>query len=206
VRIGVIILAAGGGSRYAAAGGVEATKLIAPLAGVPLARRVAEAALASRARPVIAVTGHAREAVETALAGLGLVTVYNGNFASGLASSLRTGLAALPADVDGAVILLGDMPAVTSGLINRLIERFDTAPSASAVAPVAGGRRGNPALLSRALFAAAMKLEGDEGARRLLDGLPAGKLQEVPASELEASLDVDTPAALAAARRAIEPR
>jgi len=206
MSIGGVILVAGVSRRFAAAGGLEATKLIAPLAGVPLARRVAETALASKARPVVAVTGYAREAVETALDGLRLVLVHNANFASGLASSLRTGLAALPADVDGAIILLGDMPGVTPGLIDRLIDRFDAAPAALAVAPVAGGRRGNPVLLSRALFAAAMKLEGDEGARRALDRLPAGKLLEVPASEVEAGLDVDTPAALVAAHRAIQQR
>jgi len=205
IEIGAVILAAGRSSRFAAAGGREATKLIVPLGGAPLARHVAAAALASRARPVVTVTGHAREAVEAALDGLALTIAYNEKFESGLASSLQTGLAALPPGVAGAVVLLADMPAVSSGLIDRLIATFEATPTALAAAPLTGGRRGNPVLLSRALFPAAMKLEGDEGARRLLDGLSAEKLLEVPASGLEASLDVDTPAALAAARRAIGP-
>ena len=117
VKIAALALAAGRSSRFAAAGGQGATKLAAPIAGKPLARYAAEAALASSARPVIVVTGHAQEAVATALQGLPLEFVHNPDFASGLASSLRTGLAALPPDVAGAIVLLADMPAVTPALL-----------------------------------------------------------------------------------------
>jgi molybdenum cofactor cytidylyltransferase len=204
IRVAAVILAAGRSSRFAAAGGRERTKLIAPLAGVPLARHVAQAALASKARPVVAVTGHAKEAVEAAFEGLGLTIAYNENFASGRASSLRAGIAALPADIDGAMVLLGDMPAVTPALIDQLIERFQQAPAALAVAPMLGGRRGNPVLLSRGLFERVAKLEGDAGARRLLALLSPEKILEIDAEGLGASLDVDTPEALEAARKALE--
>src|SRR5271170_2042249 len=204
IRVAAVILAAGSSSRFAAAGGAEATKLVAPLVGVPLARHVAQAALASKARPVVAVTGHAREAVEAAFEGLPLIIAHNENFASGLASSLRAGIGALPADIEGAIVLLADMPAVTPDLIDQLIERLKKAPAALAVAPVLGDRRGNPVLLSRGLFDRVAKLEGDEGARRLLADLPPEKVLEVAAEGLGASLDVDTPDALEAARKALE--
>ncbi|HLW89674.1 MAG TPA: nucleotidyltransferase family protein [Roseiarcus sp.] len=204
-KIAAVVLAAGRSSRFAAAGGGEATKLIAPLAGKALTRFPVEAALASAARPVIVVTGHAREAVEAALQGLPLIIAHNPNFASGLASSLQAGIAALPAGADGALVLLGDMPAVTSTLLDRLIARFVDQPDALAVAPISEGRRGNPVLLSRKLFGAVAKLTGDEGARRLLADLSAEQILPVPVEGAEASLDVDTPEALATARRALRP-
>lgn len=198
-RVGAIVLAAGRSSRWRAAGGAEATKLVAEVSGKPIVRRVAEAALASRAWPVVVVVGHEREAVGAALAGLDLTTAVNPDFASGIASSLRTGLAALPADVAAALVLLGDMPDVASPLIDRLIESFEASPGVLAVAPVTGGRRGNPVLIARGLFGPAMALEGDEGARRLLSGLAPGAVAEVETTGAEAAFDVDTPEDLAAA-------
>jgi len=200
VKIAAILLAAGRSARFAAAGGREATKLAASVAGKPLARYAAEAALASAARPVVVVTGHARDAVEAALHGLRLRFVHNPAFASGLASSLKAGLAALPGDIEGAVVLLADMPAVAPALIDRLAAAFAAAPDALAAIPVAEGRRGNPVLLGRALFPAVAALDGDEGARRLLAGLPPGRVVEIAAGDDGATLDVDTPEALAAAR------
>ncbi len=114
----------------------------------------AEAALASRARPVVVVTGHAREAVEAALAGLPVLFVDNAEFATGVASSLKAGVAALPGEVAGALVLLGDMPAVEAATLDRLIDAFAARPLALAAAPVHAGRRGNPVLLSRALLPA----------------------------------------------------
>jgi molybdenum cofactor cytidylyltransferase len=199
-RVGAIVLAAGRSSRYRAAGGSEATKLVADISGKPIVRRVVEAALASRARPVAVVVGHARESVEAALAGLATTIVLNLDFETGLASSLRAGLNATPADVAATVVLLGDMPNVDAALIDRLIDAFEAASRACAVAPVQNSRRGNPVLLARPLFEAAMRLNGDEGARRLLGELDAGQIIEIEAAGSDASFDVDTPEDLAAAR------
>ena len=79
-------------------------KLLAEIGGKPLVRIAAEEALDSRARPVIVVTGHQGEQVEAALQGLPCKLVHNPDFADGLSTSLKTGIAALPADVDGAVV------------------------------------------------------------------------------------------------------
>ena len=203
-EIAAIVLAAGASSRFRAAGGGDSTKLVAPLAGRPLVRHAVEAALASHARPILVVTGHDRAAVEAALEGLALQFAHNGAYAQGLASSLKTGVAALPGDVAGALILLGDMPAVTPALIDRLIAAFDQRPDALAAAPMRDGRRGNPVLLSRALFPAIAKLNGDEGARMLLDNAGSGRMIEVDVSGIGSVLDVDTPQSLAEARRALE--
>jgi molybdenum cofactor cytidylyltransferase len=192
-RIAAVILAAGTASRFRAEDAGAPTKLVALYKGRPLVRHVAEAALASRARPVLVVTGHAREAVETALAGLDLQRAHNPDFASGLASSLRTGVAALPGSCDGAVILLGDMPLVGAGLINSLIDAFAGRREARAVAPLHGGARGNPALVARRMFGEIAQLTGDQGARRLFAG---GGVIDVPIDDAAVTLDIDTPAAL----------
>ena len=101
-----------------------ANKLLAELGGTAVVRRVAEAALASQARPVLVVTGHQAEAVRSALAGLDVTFVANPDFAQGLSTSLKAGLRALPGEADGALILLGDMPRIAAGDLDRLIARL----------------------------------------------------------------------------------
>ena len=188
-----IILAAGMASRYRAADPSLATKLVAALGGTPLVRHVARAALDSRARPVVVVTGHAQAEVGQALAGLHLDMVHNPDFAQGLSTSLKAGLAALGAGIDGALVLLGDMPGISAPLLDRLIGAFEATRGVDAVVPVHAGRRGNPALLGRALFGAAGRLTGDEGARRLL--LEA-RVLEVAIEDPAVTIDIDDPEAL----------
>jgi molybdenum cofactor cytidylyltransferase len=200
-RVGAIVLAAGQSARFRAAGAPGPTKLVAKLGDKPIVRMAAEAALASRARPVIVVTGHARASVEAALAGLDVEWAHNPQYSTGLASSLRVGLAAMPADVAGALVLLGDMPWIEARLIDAIIDGFLANEHALAAAPRRGGRRGNPVLLGRGLFDAAMRLEGDEGARRLIGSLGARELIEVEAPDAGLIVDIDTPTDLAAARR-----
>ena len=196
-EIAALILAAGAASRFRAAAGAAGpvTKLVALLDGKPLVRRVAEAALGSQARPVVVVTGHARAEVEAALAGLAVRFVHNEDFATGLASSLRAGVAALPKTTNGALVLLGDMPRVSSELIDLMIAAQAQAPQAKALAPVFAGQRGNPALIARGLFPAVMSLSGDVGARALL-AAAGSDIVEVSVDDAAITYDVDTPDAL----------
>ena len=196
-RIAAIILAAGQASRFRAAAGEAgpATKLVAQLDGKPLVRHVAEAALASRAAPIIVVTGHAQEAVRAALAGLPLTLTHNGAYASGLASSLQQGLSSVPIDCEGALVLLGDMPLISPAIIEQLIDAFERNQTTKAVAPIREGQRGNPVLLSRALFPAVAALSGDVGARALL-AAAQGEIIEVAVASRAVTFDVDTPDAL----------
>jgi molybdenum cofactor cytidylyltransferase len=200
-RISAIVLAAGQSSRFRAAGGPDLTKLVAKLDGKPIVRRVVEAALATEARPVVVVTGYARESVEAAVTDLEIGVAFNPKFASGLASSLSVGLSAMPRDVAGALVLLGDMPLIEPRLADALIEAFLARQGALAAIPLTEGRRGNPVLLGRGLFEAAMRLKGDEGARKLIGALNEGELVEVEASDMGVTFDVDTPEDLAAAQR-----
>ena len=197
-RIAAVVLAAGRSTRM---GGPN--KLLADIAHRPLVRIAAEEALASRAKPVIVVTGHQREQVETALAGLPVQFVHNPDFADGLGTSVKAGIAAVPADVDGAIVCLGDMPQVDAGLIDRLIAAFDPDQGALVVMPTFEGKRGNPVLWSRRFFPDLMAIEGDVGARHLI-GRYSEAVVEVPLEGKAALVDVDTPEALVGVRAEIE--
>jgi molybdenum cofactor cytidylyltransferase len=197
-RIAAIILAAGRSTRM---GGPN--KLIAEIGGRPLVRIAAEQALASRATPVIVVTGHQRERVEAALSGLAVHLVHNPSFADGLGTSLKAGINAVPGDVDGVIICLGDMPQVDAALIDRLIGAFAPEKGALVVVPTIAGKRGNPVLWSRRFFPDLVAVEGDVGARHLI-GAYSEAVAEVPVTGQAALVDVDTPEALLAVKAEIE--
>ena len=188
--VAAIILAAGRSTR------MGANKLLADVGGAPMVRVVAQAVLASAARPVLVVTGHQADEVRAALAGLEVKCVANPDFAQGLATSLKAGLRAVPSDADGVLVVLGDMPRVTSEHLDRLSAAFAASGGSAVVVPTHEGRRGNPVLWPRALYAQMLTLDGDAGARRLL-ATHADRVREVDLATDAIFLDVDTPEALA---------
>ena len=197
-RIAAVVLAAGRSTRM---GGPN--KLLAEIAQRPLVRIAVEEALASRAKPVIVVTGHQREHVEKVLAGLPVRLVHNPDFAQGLGTSLKAGIAAVPADADGAIVCLGDMPQVDAVLIDRLVGAFDPDRGALVVVPTFEGKRGNPVLWSRRFFPDLTAIEGDVGARHLI-GRYGEAVVEVPVEGKAALTDIDTPEALLGVKAEIE--
>jgi molybdenum cofactor cytidylyltransferase len=124
----------------------------------------------------------------------------NADFAEGLASSVKAGIASVPDNADGAVICLGDMPLIDARLIGRLIEAFAPDSGNLIVVPVSDGRRGNPVLWSRRFFSELMTLDGDIGARHLI-AKHSEAVAEVPVEGHGAFLDIDTPQALEDAQR-----
>jgi molybdenum cofactor cytidylyltransferase len=197
-NIAAVVLGAGRSSRM---GGPN--KLLAEINGKPLIRMVVEQALASHARPVIVVTGHQRERVEAVLSGLQVQLVHNPHFADGLGTSLKAGIAALPADIDGAIVCLGDMPQIDAALIDRLTGAIDPDKGALIALPTIDGKRGNPVVWSRRFFPDLMTVEGDIGARHLI-GRYAEAVAEVPVEGAAVLTDVDTPEALAAVKAELE--
>jgi molybdenum cofactor cytidylyltransferase len=197
-NIAAVVLGAGRSSRM---GGPN--KLLAEINGKPLVRMVVEQALASHARPVIVVTGHQHERVEAALSGLQVQLVHNPHFAEGLGTSLKTGVAALPADIDGVIVCLGDMPQIDAALIDRLTAAIDPDKGALIVVPTIDGKRGNPVVWSRRFFPDLMNVEGDIGARHLI-GRYGEAVAEVPVEGAAVLTDVDTPEALAAVKAELE--
>jgi molybdenum cofactor cytidylyltransferase len=247
VRVAAVVLAAGRSTRMGAQ-----NKLLADLGGKPMVRRVVETALASKARPVLVVTGHMATEVGAALQGVwalqfeqgaarnvpsplvgegqgggesptshvvapptpnpspqgggesrrapDVTLVSNPDYAMGLASSLKAGIRAVPAESDGALILLGDMPGITAEHVDRLVEAFAAAPDAIVV-PVHEGRQGNPVLWPRRLFSELLQLEGDAGAKRLI-AAHRENVREVELGTAGIFADIDTPEELARMRRA----
>jgi len=190
-RIAAVVLAAGRSSRM---GGTN--KLVADLNGAPLVARTVDAVLASAARPVVVVTGHQAQEVRTALGERPVTFAHNPDFADGLSTSLRAGLAALPAEVDGALVCLGDMPMVGGAVIDRLIAAFNPAEGRAICVPVSHGKRGNPVLWDRRFFADMARISGDTGAKHLI-GLNTEQVCEVPVDDSGVLDDVDTPDGLA---------
>ncbi|MEQ1408123.1 molybdopterin-binding/glycosyltransferase family 2 protein [Neorhizobium sp. Rsf11] len=195
LSVGALLLAAGQARRMGKDG---PHKLLAEFDGVPLVRRVAEMLLASQAAPVVAVTGHRREEVEAALSGLDIRSQFNPDYASGMASSLVAGFSAPElASGDGVLVMLGDMPGVTAKHVNMLVSAFREAGGGVVVRSVSEGKRGNPIILPRIAYDAVLRLEGDVGARAIIEnsGLSVIDVDIGPA----AHLDVDTPEAVTAA-------
>ena len=189
--VAAVILAAGESRRM---GGPN--KLLAKLSAKPLVRIVAEAALASRAAPVVVVTGHEAPAVRGALDGLGVRFVHNPDYAEGLSTSLRAGIASLGPESGGALVLLADMPRVTAAMIDRLIDAFRPEEGAAIVVPTVEGSRGNPVLWGRRYFGELVEITGDTGGRDLI-AAHRDALREVELGPA-AAVDLDTPEALQA--------
>ncbi|TDR34159.1 molybdenum cofactor cytidylyltransferase [Aquamicrobium defluvii] len=195
ISVAIILLAAGRASRM----GVGGThKLLAEFAGVPLVRRSAERAISSGANSVTVVTGYRHEEIQAALDGLDLDLAHNPDFASGMASSLKRGFgASKPRRADGVLVMLADMPDVTAGDLTTLISAFRTAGGHAVVRAASQGKRGNPVILPQSLHEEVTLLEGDVGARQIIESCGLAVI-EVEIGD-GAVLDVDTPEAVIAA-------
>ncbi len=189
MRLAALVLAGGLSRRMA-----PDNKLLLPIAGAPLVTHAVDAALASRARPVLVVTGYQAEALRAALAGREVGFAHNPDYAEGLASSLRTGIAAL-GDVDAVVVCLGDMPWVRAAHIDALIAAFEQGGAQAICVPTCDGKRGNPVLWPARYFEEIAALRGDIGARALIE-VHASEVREVPLADPAITRDADTPESL----------
>jgi molybdenum cofactor cytidylyltransferase len=135
--------------------------------GQPLVYHAVRAARDAGLSPIIVVLGAHHDDVRAAVAGEEVVFVDNPAWADGQSSSVHAGLWAVGRTAEAAVFLLADMPRVSAATIRRLREAHRSALP-PIVAPVGGGRRGNPVLFDRRVFPALHALSGDEGGRSLL--------------------------------------
>lgn len=196
MKIAAVIVAAGRSSRFN--GG---NKMLADLNGTPLIRHAASAVAASHVAEVVLVVSPSSNNI-IAAAGEGPWRVaINSDAAAGLSGSIRTGIAVLDTSIDGALIVLGDMPFVTAGLMTKLCETFTVNDGAHIVFPVTGdGRQANPVLWPRALFPALIALTGDTGGKAVL-AANAGLHAPVAIDDEAAAFDVDTAEDLDRAKR-----
>jgi molybdenum cofactor cytidylyltransferase len=203
-RIAALVLAAGRSSRMG-----TINKLLIGIDGQPMVRHAVAAVTEAGLKPVVVVTGHQRAEVEQALRDTGVTFVHNPVYAEGLATSLKAGIAALPGDLDGVLVALGDMPRVGSGDIERIVAAFNPVEGRAIVVPTRNGKRGNPVLWAKRFLPEMCQVAGDVGARHLIGAYPEA-VAEVEMASDGVLMDIDTPQALArlahSARVEVSPR
>jgi len=182
-RIGAVILAAGTSSRMG-----EAKQLLR-LGQDTLLGRVLEIVRGSRVQDIVLVLGHAAEAIKERIPTQNLKVVLNESYQQGMGTSLRTGLAALPPDIDAALIVLADQPFVRSETLDLLIDQYQQS-GAQIVIPIYKGFRGNPVLLDRSVFPEVMALTGDVGCRAIFGNHLEG-IVKAPVDDIGILLDLD---------------
>ena len=182
--IAAIILAAGRSSR------MDAHKLLLPLNGKPLLAWSIASACDSTARPVIVTLGRAADEVAAALPTGPYTIVVNQRFAEGMGTSLARAIASLPPAVAGALILLGDQPFMPTAVIDAVLAAARAQP-ARIVTGAYGQRQGHPVYLPRRVFAEALALRDDAGARSIV-AREADAVLRIPLEDEHAVFDVDT--------------
>jgi len=196
----VIVLAAGASSRF------QGTKQLAKLGGKTLIELVIDAIPKAQVKEIVVVLGHGAPAVRKALADReGIEFVTNAGYEAGMASSITTGISRMASSADGVLILLGDQPFVTRSFLRRMLRVFESGSSkARIVAAGYGDLVAPPAVFSREYFQELSALEGDQGARSLVQS-HAGSLTVLDVRAKRMLVDVDTRVDLAAARRLLKP-
>lgn len=183
-RVGVILLAAGGSRR------MGSSKVLLPVDGVPLVREMASRCLALKPAATCVIIGAESERVRLALEEISIDVVYNLHWQTGIGSSIACGVKHLArANVDGAMIVLCDQPAIPQAHFESLLARVEDT-SADIVATEYADSLGVPAVFDRSLFRALESLEGDRGAKHLLSD-PSRNVVRVRCDA--AKVDLDTP-------------
>jgi len=152
---------------------------------------IAGVVLDSGVGPIVGVVSEANAEVQRRLEGLGIQTVCNPNPDEGMLSSVRCGMESLPADLPGFMVVPGDIPSITTELVQTLSNAFDADPS-RIVVPIAGGRRGHPIIVPMRFREAVLTRYDGAGLKGLMSEYPEA-VHEVPANPGSIGPDIDTP-------------
>jgi molybdenum cofactor cytidylyltransferase len=193
--VAAMVLAAGQSRRMG-----EANKLLELVDGRTMVVTAVEAALTADVSSITVVTGHEADSVQAALTGKPVRFVHNPDYADGLSASLKTAAANAPDNADAIIVLLSDMPDVTSAHVDRLIAAFNPLEGRAICVPTVGGKRGNPVLWAKRFLTEMLALRGDVGAKHLI-GQNEDVVAEVEMGDAGVLNDVDTLEALAAVRK-----
>jgi molybdenum cofactor cytidylyltransferase len=160
-RVAAVVLAAGSSSR------MGQNKLLLELGGEALVRRAVRAAIESGLDPVVVVLGHEASRVRAAIGDLPSQVVVNEAHADGVGTSLKAGVAAVPAEAEALVVILADMPFVSRAMIGAVVERY-RATRAPLVVSTYGEVDAPPILYDRALFAELLSDTGERCGKRVV--------------------------------------
>jgi len=160
VRIAGVVLAAGSSTR------MGQNKLLLELGGESLVRRAVRAALEAHLDPVVVVLGHEATRVQDELSGLSFLPIWNPRHAEGVATSLKAGVTAA-ADAQALVVMLADMPFVTSAMIGSVAARY-RASRARLVVSRYGAVDAPPICYDRSLFGELLSEPGEGCAKRVV--------------------------------------
>jgi molybdenum cofactor cytidylyltransferase len=183
--VAAIVLAAGSSER------MGQNKLLLPLGGEPLVRRTVRRAIEAHLEPVIVVVGFEAARMRAALEELPCRIVLNDQYALGVNRSLRTGLQHLPASAAAAIVILADMPHVTSSMLEQMVARFRAGAAPLVISDYAGVNA-PPMLYDRALFLELGAMEGEGCGRQVVRRHRAEA--DVISWPADALADVDVPA------------
>jgi molybdenum cofactor cytidylyltransferase len=178
-----IVLAAGGSTRFGQ------SKPLLDWKGKPFVNQIARTALDAGLDPVIVITGYAADAVQAAVADLNVQCVFNPDWESGQAGSVKAGIHSLANEIGAAIFLLADQPQLTASLLKAELELYRQHLSA-VIAPMIDGRRANPVLFDRVAFDALTQISGDAGGRQVFSQFQVKWLEWNDRGLL---VDVDTP-------------
>ena len=167
LRVGAVLLAAGEGQRM---GGVA--KSLIRLQGVPLINRQLIALSGAGVDEVVVVTGHARDAVEAAVAGFPVTLAHNANYRDGQQGSVRVGLDLLGARCDAVLVLLADQPLIGAADLTELIAAFKKRGTGHVLVPMVDGQRGNPIVLDEVARAQIQASGTNLACRHLIERYP----------------------------------
>jgi molybdenum cofactor cytidylyltransferase len=183
-RTAGVVLAAGESTRFGS------PKQLLDWKGKPFVRHVTETALQAGLEPVGVVTGFRHADVESCLKDLPVTVLHNSGYAQGQGVSVKTGIAALPADIGAAVFLLADQPQIPIEVIRALTEAHARSLSPIIAPLVLEERRANPVLFDKVTFPALLQLTGDVGGRAIFDKF---RVEYLPWHDDILLFDVDKP-------------
>jgi molybdenum cofactor cytidylyltransferase len=164
----------------------------------PLLQHVLDNVRASSATEIILVLGFEAEAIQREVKLHNVHITLNSNYRQGMGTSLKSGLAAVDPEAEGALVILADQPLVRPQTLDRLIAEHQ-AGKAQIVIPTYRGFRGNPVLLDRSVFPELMGLDGDTGCRAIFGDHIDG-IVKVPVDDVGVLLDIDQGSDLEALR------
>ncbi len=186
MKISATVMAAGQSSRMG-----SKNKLLLAVESIPMIRRVCETVLTAGFDPVVVVTGFEKDKVEAALNKLELQFAHNSNWSDGMATSIFSGMVALPDSTDGNLIVLGDMPFVSVETLEKLKNSFISHEGKHIIYPKHDVQQGNPVLFPEKYFNEIMSSTGDRGCKRVLNKYPHDVVA-VSIDSNEVMLDCDT--------------